>query len=304
MVTRAIAILGALSALGAAACTEAKLPCRVGPGPSRDGGGYAAMFHVVDTSAKGCATLPGDVLGLELDALDASAVAPVPATLSIGSLRLARRAAAAAAAGPAFVDERHAPLAVGALDRDTPDDHGVCTVSAMSLLEQDFPALPDTPDLGGTRRPGLPALHARYAFHDVRILVTETTPGTALRAALDVEDVGAGCKATYDVLAVWPAVSAYTFDLGTCEALGLARDGTYSPLVDAHGDALPDPALCRAEPHPDEHGTFAGVAGASYALGSGLDPSLDVTCANLGPSAKPSDALFACVLASPPDGLR
>jgi hypothetical protein len=295
----AVALAGAL-----AACTEPRLVCRVGDGPSRAGGGYAASYRLVHASAPACAGLRGDVFGLELYPADADAVAPRPRTLALATARLASLAAEAAAAGPDFADARHPLVSFGDLDGPEPDARGACAARSTSPAEQDLRALPPTvDDATGATTPGRAAVHLRQRFHDVRVLVTAAHPGTALRATLEHEDVTAGCTATYDVLAVWPAVSAYTFDVGTCQALRARDDGAYEPIFDANGDAVADPALCRAEAHPDERGTFGAIPGASYALGSGLDPSFEVACRNLGPSLRRGEALLACVLARVPSGL-
>jgi hypothetical protein len=303
-VAHGAALVAALASTSA--CSQPRIGCRAGRGPSYEGGGFSATYRLVSASAPACAGLHGDVLGLETFS-PANGDEPDRGreTLSIEVTRLARLADVAAAAGPGFADATHPIASLGDFASVEPDDAGLCTVSALTAAEQDLAAVPPArDDATGTTQPGQPATHLRYSWHTVKILVNATVPGTAMTAVLDYADVAAGCTGSYDVAGVWPAVSNYTFDLGNCMALREAPDGSFVPIVDDRGDTLADPKLCRPEAHPDESTTFGKVKGAGYELGSGIDPSFSVACENLGPTAKPGDALWQCVLASLPAALR
>lgn len=80
---------------------------------------------------------------------------------------------------------------------------GVCTTSRVAISQQRFDAtMVQVPD-GGTT--SFPELFARMDFSDVRVVTTAEVPGTAFTAKLAHTE--GNCAASYDVLAVYPAVA-------------------------------------------------------------------------------------------------
>ncbi|MBL8918267.1 MAG: hypothetical protein JNJ54_05365 [Myxococcaceae bacterium] len=124
--------------------------------------------------------------------------------------------------------------AVGAFAREPTD--GVCAMTGEATAAQEFRAEAVRLSDGGTL--ALPALTARMAFSDVKVVTTPQVQGTAFTAKL-TQTEGA-CVARYDVLAFYPAVACASdadcdpsADLDAGRALGSGIPPDFEPSCDA-----------------------------------------------------------------------
>lgn len=123
--------------------------------------------------------------------------------------------------------------AVGGFAREPTD--GVCAMTAEATAEQSF--RPETVTLADGGSLALPALVARVAFSDVKVITTAEVPGTAFTATL-TQTEGA-CVARYDVVAFYGAVACTTdtdcdphADLDAGRLLGSGIPPAFQPTCD------------------------------------------------------------------------
>lgn len=234
--TRNLVVL-VLAGAALSSCGQPRVRCFTSIGP------YAATFTPTGGSGP-CAELKGDVLGLaSYNPPRADGLPDLEqATLAIGVRALGALAERAAAAGVVDETEGHARVARGAFPTMEPNEDDLCVVPEMEPAHLAFPALPAVVDDEGNEvEPAQPATDVRYAFSDLRFYVTAGTRGQQMKAKLEYTENG--CTATYDVLAVFPAVNCTGEDGG------------------------PDDAWC----DPGPNATNGGV-------GSGIQPEFPTTC--------------------------
>ncbi|WP_437734917.1 hypothetical protein [Sorangium sp. So ce1335] len=238
-----------------ASCEQPRMHCTTGHG------GFAATYTLKPGSKQGegdCDTLRGEIIGLEKynpsRPDDPTEQDLSRALLAIRATELGQLAIDAEGAGVPV--DGGAVLSMGEFASVEPDESDVCTVASLSAAALDVPAFGDRP-----------ATSLRYAWSNVRVLVTPTFPGTLMTA--DLTYTKDGCTASYSVVGLWPAVSC---------AL---------PAAEGAERVETDPSLC--DPQAD--------IAAGRPQGSGINPDLEqhVTC-------DPDFAL--CVLKEPPEALR
>lgn len=236
-------------------CAQPKIDCTTGRG------GFAARYTYVEGSKQGegaCDTKKGEILGLEKynpsKAGDEKTQDLGRAILAIQAAAVGDLANTAEAAGVAV--DRSKALSLGDFASTTPDDADVCRVATLSAAELAVPAID-----------AQPATSVRYAWSNVRVLVTSAHPGNRMAADLEISEDG--CSARYRVLGLWPAVG--------CEKLDANGNGT----------GKPDASRCDPDASPD----------AGRATGSGINPDFRdvITC---------DPDLLLCVLTEAPEALR
>ncbi|HRI67973.1 MAG TPA: hypothetical protein PK156_27235 [Polyangium sp.] len=235
----------------ATSCDQPKPSCTVGVG------GFAAKYNL-KAGQTACPDIQGQDLRGEI--LGLMAYNPLKegekyvqdynkATLAIRSNQLGT-----IATDPMLKDDANNPTSLGAFQVIEPDENDVCYVPTLSPALQDVPA-------NGTN----PATQIKYEWSDVKVYVTTAYPGTQMVGALKYTN--GSCTATYDVMALWPAVS--------CAG------------EDADGNAIAVPALCDPVADP----------ASGRATGSGINPDLEARVA-----CDPD--ILLCVLTAPPDQLK
>ena len=219
----------------AAACAQPPVLCTVGHGA------FAAKYTLVEGTGP-CSELKGDIIGANAyNSPNASGTAPdfSSASVALRTTYSGTYAANAEAYGVIDTSAGAAPHALGPFDAAVPDADGFCAVPELSVMSQTLEALPAVPD---DEFEGQDATVLTETWTDVRFYVTPAALGTQMSGRLAFTQDG--CSATYDVVALYPAIS--------CDA----------------GDGTMDAKLCDAVADPE----------AGYPTGSGISPDFLVTC--------------------------
>lgn len=213
--------------------------------------GYAAKYQLVEGTGS-CAERAGDVIGM---------AAYNPATKdqngntvpNLNSVSLAIRtetlgAAVAHAKDEGFVDELegHAPHAFGKFTTTLPTND-ICTAELAEAVQQLplIPGLDDEPEDPDDDVPEQPALDVQESWSELQVYVTAAALGTQAKAKYTITDTVEGCTATYDVLAVFPAVFCEDFtagdplDIESIDDSGADRTVLITTVAD-HGLAVGD----------------------------------------------------------------
>lgn len=152
--------------------------------------------------------------------------------------------------------ESRTVAALGGFATDDPGPDNFCDVTMSSAAVVKLEAVPSMPagDAGVTDP--LPAVDLTQEWSNVRFYVTAAQPGTMFTGRLKYsKTVGAeACTATYDVVGLWPAVG--------CEGEEPGQDGKPQP------SGKPAPDLCDPCADPAK----------GRSLGSGISPTLDISC--------------------------
>jgi hypothetical protein len=147
--------------------------------------------------------------------------------------------------------------AVGGFATDDPGPDGFCDVTMASPAQLKLDPVPGTPAMGdaGATDP-LPGVALTLEWSNVRFYVTAAQPGTMFTGRLKYSKAvdGQACTATYDVVGLWPAVH--------CEGEEMGPNGM------PRGSGKPDQELCHPCADPSK----------GRASGSGISPTLDITC--------------------------
>ena len=230
----------------ASACSQPPVSCTVSTFT-----GYAAKYQLVDGTGS-CAERDGDIVGMASfnPAIKDADGNTVP-NLNVVSLAIRTEtlgAAVARAAEEGIVDtiEGHAPHAAGVFASPVPQDD-LCTAELSEVIQQ-LPVVPGVDDEAEDPDddvPEQPALDVRESWTDLQVYVTAAALGTQAKARYTVTDDVEGCTATYDVLAVFPAVFCDDVTIG--EPLDIASiddSGADNTVVittaTAHGLAVGD----------------------------------------------------------------
>ena len=174
---------------------------------------------------------------------------------------------------PADPTKLNRPYAFGTFDSVYPDSKGICTAT-LTASEMDYPEVPthavivSIPGDGSyANAPGtlgdMPATHVRYEWTNFRAVVT--TQSLGVEAFADVRITRDGCQADYHVSLLSPRVSC------------TATDSAGNPL----NPPMADPLLCK------------GSATPKNPLGSGINPSIQTNCEQVGDPKFSSD--FECL---------
>jgi hypothetical protein len=270
-----VAIVGGAVALSSVTCEQPEIEC------TATQGAFAAQFRLVEGEGA-CAELAGDVIGLRIfnpPAADGSGPDFDRTSLGIQAESFGLLELDAVEAGVDPGELTHQLYALGAFTSPTPDAQHLCYVPELSQAELDLPQVGELGGAGGgggsggagggggngggsggggiggagmgggggeTEEPALPATSRSMTWENVQIYVTAAAPGTQLTADLTyVED---GCTATYEVVAVFPAV--------------------YCGSPNDEGDDVADDKLCETEADPE--------GGLEY--GSGINPDFPRRC--------------------------
>jgi len=244
-------------ALALPACEQPAMQCVVARRT------FIAQYELVEGSGT-CAKLVGEEIGLATflqPGADGSSADYDRRVISVQSETLG----GLAKRGEKYdvADAEHAPYALGHYTNE-PDDGNLCHAGTsdepLAVAEQSIPEVKTEDDEGNPVT--YPASHVRQTWSDLSVYVTAGAPGTQLVGRMTYEDLLERCKATYDVVALAPAVQ--------CEG------------VDAEGNRTgkPDDKLCDPSGDP--------VAGR---MGSGINPDFKTRC---------DPELLYCVLAEPP----
>jgi hypothetical protein len=105
---------------------------------------------------------------------------------------------------------------------EEPDPKGVCEASGFPQTRVAAKDIVFTPPHGFGDEVRVPAQTAEYLFKKVEVYSDPSAPGTVLRGTLEYGD-GTGCKAEYEVVAMWPTVACET-DADCGEGSGLNPD--------------------------------------------------------------------------------
>ncbi|QRN95261.1 hypothetical protein JRI60_40295 [Archangium violaceum] len=105
---------------------------------------------------------------------------------------------------------------------EQPDDESMCTANGFTETRVAAKEIVFTPPHGFGDEVRVPAQTAEYLFKDVQVYSDPSAPGTQLRGTLVYGD-GTGCKAEYEVWALWPTVACET-DADCGEGSGLNPD--------------------------------------------------------------------------------
>jgi len=169
----------------AVACgnTQGRPACLVGHGL------YAVKYLPTGSPTGSCAANKGEIIGVEkYDDLDAQK--KNPDTKSIVAIRpsgLVDQEGPGQGASGGVADLK--TIAQGPLKDVDPDANNVCTAPTLAEVHD---------QVGGTP--------LSYTFSNVRFFVTPRVPGTQFSAQLDYVGTD-NCKATYNVLGVYPATT-------------------------------------------------------------------------------------------------
>jgi hypothetical protein len=103
---------------------------------------------------------------------------------------------------------------------EQPDSENMCTASGFPETRVEAKEIVYKPAHGDEVR--VPAQTAEYQFKDVQVYSEPSAPGTQLRGTVVYGD-GTGCKAEYEVWALWPTVACET-DADCGDGSGLNPD--------------------------------------------------------------------------------
>lgn len=205
LVTLTITITIAAAVAAASSCAQPPVNCTVSTFTA-----YAARYQLVEGNGS-CAALDGDLLGMAAyNPSLPNSVLPDLAKVSMAIRSEAVGARVASARAEGVIDETadHAPHALGPFASGTPVD-GICTPTLLPA-RQTLAAVAE--DLGDAEDPdddviGQAALDTTEEWSDVQVYVTAAALGTQVRGRYTFSDSEEGCSASYDVLAVFPAVA-------------------------------------------------------------------------------------------------
>jgi hypothetical protein len=243
---KVISVVGvamAASVFAGASCSQPAIQCVVGHGP------YAAKYELVEGTGS-CAGLIGEEIGL------ATYLQPT-ADRESADYDKRRISVQSATFGGLFQErdglgagEEDKPYALGDLTVD-PNEKELCFAggaagtSALAPAEMDVPEAETTDDDGNPVT--LPARHLRQTWEDLSIYVTAAVPGTQMTGTMTYEDLIEGCKATYRVVALFPAVPCANAmgqpDDATCDPTGSAEEGRTGSGINPDFKVKCDPQL-------------------------------------------------------------
>jgi hypothetical protein len=242
---------------------------------------YAATYQLVQSEGDpSCAELAGDSLGMAAynpSQPDSALPDLSRVSMAIRSDHVGARVARAAAEGIVDEAEGHAPHAVGPFASSVPVD-GICTPT-LAPVAQALPALGS--DLGDPEDPdddvrAQAAMDVTEQWSDVQVYVTAKALGTQMKGRYVFTDAALGCSATYDVLAVFPAVP--------CDEVVADGEDLDIESIDDNADHLVE--VTTAAPHGLAAGDAIEVAGVdddarsyegSYTVGTVTSPTSFVT---------------------------
>ncbi len=267
--------------LWAPGCSQPETECTVG---SASYSPYVAKFYLTEGDPESaCGSLPGDFIGLQAfnpangDVPDQSVKFLAIQTNSLGDLYQH-----AIEPDP---DETHKPYSVGQFTSVEPDG-GMCNVPTLSTAQLHLPEVPG--EVGGGGGGGAPPeqveTNMSIEWSNVSVYVTAALLGNQAQGTmrLTIDD----CSATYEVAALWPAVSCEKVKFlapvdpeGECDPYtdpSTCRD--CNPETDEDCNAMgvgePEPKLCDAEPDPEPEYGLVGGSGISSNLSVACDPDL------------------------------
>jgi len=227
-----------------ASCSQPAIQCVVGHGP------FAAKYELIEGTGS-CAALLGEEIGL--------ATFLAPNSDRTGADYDKRRISVQSITLGTLFQEREdigkedVPYALGDYTTE-PDANNLCFAGgaagtpALSAAEIDLPETMTTDSMGNPVT--LPAVHLRQTWENISVYVTAAVPGTQMIGKMTYEDLIEGCKASYNVVALFPAVACNKLD-----AEGKPTD-------------QPDDAACDPRANPAEGRNF----------GSGINPDFKVKC--------------------------
>jgi hypothetical protein len=248
-----------------ASCDQPPVLCTTGRGD------FAATYTLIEGGAE-CSDLKSERLGMnaytvEKDGPNSGSMADWGrSSVAIGSERIGWLVARAAQSMVKDPNEAHKIYAVGDFPQYPTDDF--CAVPTMKTAdaEIDMPAVPAILDDPMTDKdegqPAIDPTHYKYAWSNVRFLVTPSALGTQMTA--DLEFTRNSCTARYKVKAVYPARA--------CES--------------ATTPGTPDLDLCSPEAKP-EKGIY---------VGSGISPDFPVDCVEFDPEFPGRPKRFYCMI--------
>jgi hypothetical protein len=248
-----------------ASCDQPPVLCTTGRGD------FAATYTLVEGGAE-CSDLKSEILGMnayspEKGGPNSGSMADWGrSSVAIGSERIGWLTDRAARSMVSGTNAAHRPYAVGDFPQYPTDDF--CAVPSMKTAdaEIDMPAIPAIADDPSTEeddsQPAVPATHYKYAWSNVKFLVTPVAIGTQMTA--DLVFTRNDCTARYTVKAVYPARN--------CESTTVP--GT------------PDLDFCAPEAKPDK-----GIY-----VGSGISPDFPVDCVEFDPPFPGQSKRFFCMI--------
>jgi hypothetical protein len=202
-----VPLVAVVVAVGASSCGQPPVSCTVSTFV-----GYAAKYQLVEGTGS-CAERSGDVLGLaaynpaKKDQYDNTVPNLDAVSLAIRSATLGGLHAFALDEGVVDTTEGNKPHAFGPFTSAFPQND-ICTAE-LEPARVDLPAIeldpeqdPEDPDDDIEQD----AVAQGEAWSDVQVYVTAANLGTQMKGRYTVTDDAEGCSATYDVLAVFPAV--------------------------------------------------------------------------------------------------
>jgi hypothetical protein len=205
--TLALAPLAVVVAHLASSCGQPPVSCTVSTFV-----GYAAKYQLVEGTGS-CAERSGDVLGLaaynpeKKDQYDNVVPNLDAVSLAIRSATLGGLHAFAKDEGVVDTTEGNKPHAFGAFTSAFPQND-ICTAELdparvdLEAIELDEEQDPEDPDDDIEQD----AVAQGETWQDVQVYVTAANLGTQMKGRYTVTDDVEGCSATYDVLAIFPAV--------------------------------------------------------------------------------------------------
>lgn len=232
----------------AASCHQEKIICTTGHGD------YAVRYQLVEGTGA-CAELTAGVVGVESYLRGDNGPDKHP-LLSRSSVALRAEELGTLVSDYGVEVAPKALAALAPFTQDNPGPDGFCPVGPMMPVTLTLPAVDAMPDgMGGTTK-ALPAVSVTYAWSNVRLYVTPSSPGTQFSA--DLKYTLDGCTATYKVSGLYPVVS--------CEVTMTVTgpDGKSSEK----GTGVGDETLCSPCPNP----------AAGRAAGSGIGPEVEIEC--------------------------
>lgn len=196
-----------------ASCSQPPVTCTVSTFT-----GYAAKYALVEGTGS-CAERTGDIIGMAnynpatTDSYGNTVPNLSSVSLAIRTETLGALAATAKEMGVEDTTEGHVPHAFGPFDSALPQND-ICTATLGEARQdlEEIPQQPFDPDAGDNPEdpdddfPGQDAVAMGEKWEQVQVFVNAANLGTQMKARYTVTDDAEGCSATYDVLAVFPAV--------------------------------------------------------------------------------------------------
>ncbi len=223
--------MACLSLLSATGCNQPRPTCTMGHGA------WSAKFIAPGDIA--CDKLAGDTLGIEpyfpASAQDAQTIDyDEAATIAIRSKRMSDALDVAERRGAPH--SKDALTSLGRFRDAEPSDDDYCIAEDFEAAHLEVKAV-DSPNPDKA----VDALDITYRWQALQVYTTAAAPGTQFSGTVQV--VVDGCKADYDVWAVWPAVSCADADGGP-ERCDQGRDIGLNPDF----DLVCDPDLFQCVP--------------------------------------------------------